>query len=233
MSRFEPLREHGRRLLGRAGRLVVPERPSGAKALALASVKVVAVVAVLSVGLLVAVTAAVAFYGQYGFHPEENARVWAARELSYSSGSGCQACHAAQWNTHIASGHAPVACESCHGPLLSHDVDPQVTPVLATPESDLCVRCHEATAGRPETFPQVDLAVHYKSGVCLGCHDPHSTAARRPPVVSHPLDFLPACTVCHNPAGLKELPAGHEEAEDAVCLGCHAAGASGLEGASR
>lgn len=194
----------------------------------------------LAVGLFIGGSIAAGFYDVYGFHPEKNAQLWAAREPAFTSGSDCQACHGAEWNTHIASSHDVVACESCHGPLRAHAADPATAPAPEPPaassetwERGFCARCHESTTGHPESFPQVSLEGHYVSGLCLACHDPHSTAARQPPVVSHPLDFLPACTVCHNPQGLKQLPVGHEEAADEVCLGCHAAGASGLTGVSR
>ncbi len=42
-----------------------------------------------------------------------------------------------------------------------------------------------------------------------------------PPNVSHALTNLPACVTCHEPAGLKPVPFGHEESADGVCLTCH------------
>ena len=37
----------------------------------------------------------------------------------------------------------------------------------------LCARCHEAIAGKPKTFPQVDTKEHSSGVECKACHDPH------------------------------------------------------------
>jgi hypothetical protein len=189
------------------------------------------VVAALSVALFVAGSAAAMFYDQYGLHTEKNAQAWAAHELKFADNATCKTCHEPQAGTHDASLHVGVTCESCHGPLQEHAIEPETAAKVIGPSSEVCIACHSAAVGRPAGFPQVGLDVHYSSGVCIGCHDPHSTTATAPTVVSHPLTNLPACTVCHHPAGLKELPAGHERAPDTACIGCHAPGASGLQGA--
>lgn len=233
MSARGSYRETARRLVGRGGEALRGARPHGPRGWAVATAKVVVVVAVLSVTLFVGGTAAAMFYGQYGLHTEKNAQAWASHELKFADNASCKECHGLQANTHDASRHERVTCESCHGPLQEHVIEPETAAKVIGPSSEVCIACHSAAVGRPAGFPQVGLDVHYKSGVCIGCHDPHSTAARRPTVVSHPLENLPACTVCHHPAGLKELPAGHEQAGDATCIGCHAADASGLQGASR
>lgn len=194
----------------------------------------VAVVAVLSVGFLAVGVAAATFYGEYGLHPGESAQEWAGHELAYAAPGVCQSCHAAEYGRQATSQHHGIDCQSCHGPLEAHATDPEVAEqALAAPDAAICAQCHAATNGRPVGFPQVDLSTHFRSGECRACHDAHSTAVVRPPVVSHPLVKLPACTTCHTPEGLKALPTGHQEADDAVCLGCHAAGADGLHGAGR
>lgn len=209
-------------------------RPSlrrlSARQLALALV----LVAVLSVGFVVAGVAAVTFYGEYGVHPERNAAAWASHELAYAEPGACLTCHEAEYGRQATSQHHSIGCQSCHGPLEIHATDPEAAGIaLEPPEAGMCARCHASTAGRPVGFPQVDLSTHFRSGECRSCHDAHSTAVVRPPEVSHPLANLPSCTTCHKPDGLKELPSGHEEADDQVCLGCHAAGAAGLHGAGR
>ncbi len=184
--------------------------------------KTAAVVALLSLGLLVLGVAVSTLYDEYGSHPEQNARVWAGAAPTYADRAVCQTCHAAEYAEQTASKHRGVVCESCHGPLGAHAVaDPIAAMPLPTPTGARCAACHEASAGRPAGFPQVDPATHYQAGSCLQCHAAHSTVALLPPEVSHPLERLPGCTVCHAPQGLKKVPAGHEEVADAVCLGCH------------
>ncbi len=112
----------------------------------------------------------------------------------------------------MASRHRTVVCESCHGPLAAHAAEgPDVAPVaaIAKPAAGLCAACHERAVARPAGFPQVALAEHFAQAPCIGCHDPHDAEALVPPDISHPLDRLPACTTCHEPEGLKPLPAGH------------------------
>ncbi len=151
-----------------------------------------------------------------------NARAWAERTPTISR-SACQSCHPTEAAIQASGLHATVTCEVCHGPQGAHP-GPSGGPLVSlatTPTSALCATCHTQVAGRPAALPQVDLAIHYSGGPCLFCHDPHTIVALAPPQVTHPLANLPACTTCHNPAGLKKIPAGHELVEDAVCLRCH------------
>ena len=209
-------------------------RPRTPRGYALAAAGSLAMIAVLAIGSFAAAFAAVTFYEEYGFRPEADAREWAAHEPAYAGQGSCRSCHAAETGRQLTSQHRTISCESCHGPLAAHASDRAIAQLpLEAPSAGMCARCHAATTGRPVGFPQVDLSTHYRSGECRACHDAHSTAVVRPPVVVHPQVKLPACTVCHKPEGLKELPTGHEEADDAICLGCHAAGADGLHGASR
>ena len=239
MTRRESLRGGVSRLKGRGADVLRaiplrPTRPTTARGASRAALKVAALVAALAVALFVVGSAAAAFYDQYGFHPERNARSWAALEPSYADQGICQTCHAAQHTSQAASRHHAVSCESCHGPLAAHAADEASAALpLEEPPAAICATCHASSSGKPVGFPQVELATHYRSGVCRACHDAHSTAVVRPPEVSHPLENLPACITCHKPEGLKALPTGHEKAADAVCLGCHAVGADGLHAGER
>ncbi len=187
----------------------------------------VAGVALVAVAGVAAVAASWA-YGEFGYHPEESARSWAALAPQYADPAVCQACHLPEYTPWQASAHATVACDSCHGPLAKHAATATDAAAAAaaaaeieTPTADLCVLCHAQVPGRPLAFPVVDLDLHYAGGPCLGCHDSHAASAVRPPEISHALDSLPACITCHKPAGLKPVPVGHEEVADAVCLTCH------------
>jgi hypothetical protein len=191
-----------------------------------------ALVAGLAVVLFVLGAAFSAFYGEYGSHPAENARSWAALTPAYADSSLCQRCHQPEYGPWAASPHRAVVCESCHGPLAAHAAEtspnaPAGSVVLAKVADGICVACHEQTTGRPAGFPQVDLARHYPGASCLWCHNPHDAKAVRPPDIPHSLDRLPACVTCHTPAGLKPVPVGHVSSADAVCRTCHARPANG------
>jgi hypothetical protein len=206
------------RLRGLADRLR-PTSWKGALALAVGGV-------VLVVGLASLVVVVPWVYDEYGYHPAENARSWAALTPQYADSALCQQCHATQHAPWQAGQHAVVACESCHGPLAEHAATaPETAPpgslAIEQPPKGLCALCHEQGPGRPLGFPVVDLTLHYAGAPCLGCHDSHAAVALVPPDVSHALDNLPACVTCHQPAGLKPVPVGHEESADGVCLTCH------------
>ena len=188
--------------------------------------KVGVLVAVVAVGLVAAAAAFAIVYDEYGYHPAENARSWAALTPSYADSSVCRRCHETEYAPWQAGKHVPVVCESCHGPLAQHAATaPESAPSgslgVAKPAEGLCVTCHQEVAGRPATFPQVDLSAHFAEAPCLGCHNPHVATAVVAPTISHPLDSLPACITCHAPAGLKPVPAGHVPSTDAVCRRCH------------
>ena len=165
-------------------------------------------------------------YGEYGFHPEENARSWAALTPQYADSAVCQRCHEPEYAAWDGERHASVTCESCHGPLAEHaataPVEAPPEPLgIPVPDEALCAICHEQSPAKPTAFAQVDLEGHYSGAACLGCHDPHSADAVRPPDISHSLARLPACVTCHAPEGLKPVPVGHEETDDLACRSCH------------
>jgi hypothetical protein len=187
----------------------------------------VALVGVLGVAFVALGAAFSALYSEYGFHPAENARSWAALTPAYADSAICQRCHQVEYGSWVASPHRTVVCESCHGPLAAHAAEtspnaPAGSVVLAAVPAGICVACHAQTTGRPTGFPQVDVAQHYPGAACLWCHNPHDSTAVRPPDIPHPLDRLPACVTCHAPAGLKPFPVGHVASSDAVCRTCHA-----------
>jgi ribosomal protein L37AE/L43A len=156
---------------------------------------IVAVSVVLGVGAAVAA----GFYEQYGaVRNEPNAQAWAALAPRYVSQAQCASCHEPEVARQDASIHVDVSCEGCHGPAASHARSDEAAREVALerPASWICVTCHGSAPGRPATFATVDPTRHYSGGECLRCHDPHSITAYRPPVVTHPLANLPACTTC-------------------------------------
>lgn len=196
--------------------------------LSLTGLRVAVVVAVASVVLGVAAFAAVSVYAQYGaVRNEPNALAWGGLTPRYAGQAACTSCHEPEVRVQDSTVHAPVSCEACHGALSAHSASDEAarSAPVDKPPNGICSACHAAVAGRPAGFPQVDGLEHYGGGPCLRCHDPHSIVAVRPPALSHPRANLPACTTCHAPDGLKQIPEGHEPATDTVCLTCHGPGA--------
>jgi hypothetical protein len=67
-----------------------------------------------------------------------------------------------------------IGCEACHGPLFAH-VEAGGEKKPARPDSRaLCARCHETSAWKPKTYPQVVVAEHGPEGPCIACHKPHA-----------------------------------------------------------
>jgi hypothetical protein len=119
-------------------------------------------------------------YGLYGPYRADNvAEQMNARPVLHGGAAACGECHTDQAAKRSAGAHRNVSCEICHAPLGAHvKADGTVVKPPIDRSFTLCGRCHRKVAGRPETFPQVDLEKHVngpaEGKVCLQCHDPHS-----------------------------------------------------------
>lgn len=113
-------------------------------------------------------------FGKYGhFRPAALADI-RARPVKFAGHAACEACHSDVADTKSKGKHAGVACQACHGPLANHADDPgSVVPKLPD-VAVLCVRCHEANASKPKSFPQVVSAEHSGGVACNVCHQPHN-----------------------------------------------------------
>jgi hypothetical protein len=185
--------------------------------------------AVLSVALFAGAAMAWSPYLDFDLHRDANAKQWAGLQMSFASSSVCADCHTPESTRLAANPHQGIGCQSCHGALLDHALASataaRATVPVAVPTDEVCVRCHAQADGRPAGFTQIELSQHYV-GQCLQCHDPHTTQAERPPVVTHPLVDLPPCLTCHGPEGFKARNQRHPQGAltDQQCLECHAAG---------
>jgi hypothetical protein len=182
--------------------------------------------AVLSVVMFVGAAMAWSPYVDFSLHRDSDAVARAAMPLSYAASGVCERCHTAEAGRLATAGHAAIGCQSCHGALIEHADAPDPRTVTVTVPTDaVCIRCHSQAEGRPVGFRQIIPTQHYVSA-CLACHDPHTAIARRPPVVQHPLDNLPACLTCHGPDGFKARNQRHPviDNDDKACLECHGPG---------
>jgi hypothetical protein len=173
--------------------------------------------------------AASTLYGQFGSPRTSQSEIaWAERPETYLA-SDCRGCHGDAAAQAAGTPHRELLCETCHVPSVDHPGPVSgVTRMLPAATSEQCIACHASTVGRPQGFAQVPIDSHFVGADCIACHEPHSSDAVAPKAVTHPLDRLPECTVCHGPVGLKQFPANHEPAPDATCLACHRPGAAGM-----
>jgi len=110
----------------------------------------------------------------YGWHRQGNEQEWKEFPRKYRSAAYCRDCHEEKSAGLVASPHAPIECENCHGPALGHPEDP---PALAVDRSrGLCLRCHASlpypSSGRGD-IRGIDPANHNAEEACVVCHNPH------------------------------------------------------------
>jgi Cytochrome c554 and c-prime len=174
--------------------------------------------------------AASSFYAQFGGpRTTVSEQTWAERPEIYLA-SDCRGCHSDAAAEAAGTPHSGLVCETCHVPSVDHPGPISgVVAMLPAATADQCVACHASTPGRPASFAQVPIERHFSGADCVSCHAPHSSTAIEPRPVTHPLDRLPECTVCHAPDGLKQFPANHQPMPDTQCLACHRPGAGALQ----
>jgi hypothetical protein len=115
-------------------------------------------------------------FGQYGHYRGAALAELAARPVNYAGHQTCEGCHADVLEKKKDGRHAHVNCEACHGALAKHADDPTSVTPQKLDTAVLCVRCHEANAAKPKSFPQVASADHSGGVPCDTCHQPHSPA---------------------------------------------------------
>lgn len=114
-------------------------------------------------------------FGQYGHYRGDALADIVARPVNFAGHQICESCHADVLDKKKTGSHARVNCEACHGPLAKHADDPSIQPAKLD-TAVLCIRCHEANAAKPKSFPQVASADHSTGLPCDTCHQPHSPA---------------------------------------------------------
>ena len=114
-------------------------------------------------------------FGQYGHYRGAAPSEIAAKPVHFAGHQTCETCHTDIADKKKAGKHAMVSCEACHGPLAAHADDPSIQPAKLD-TAKLCAQCHEASAAKPKSFPQVETASHSNRLPCETCHQPHSPA---------------------------------------------------------
>jgi hypothetical protein len=113
-------------------------------------------------------------FGEYGHYRGDAIAEIAALPIAHAGHQSCEGCHTDILEQKSNGKHAGVACEACHGPQAKHADDPgSVLPPKPDP-ARLCAQCHEASAAKPQWFPQVATADHSSGLLCNTCHQPHN-----------------------------------------------------------
>lgn len=142
----------------------------------------------------------------------------------------CGDCHGDVLELHAKDAHAPVECETCHGPGARH-VSAEGDGNIRRPEGrQPCLVCHRLLPARPGDFGQITPEQHMQLvGVkdadlaCTACHDPHEPFYMDRDLRQarlHPL--IHRCRDCHIGRTDETLHRPAEHPEIFECEYCHA-----------
>lgn len=172
---------------------------------------VVRLLALMAIGLVLALAAIWYFtpdsFYRFGHYRATSVTENAALEPVHRTSAYCAECHDDRYAEWSASNHKSVACENCHGPARTHPKGGIKKLPIHADTIRLCSVCHEATAGRPATQPQVVLAEHAAREQCGGCHNPHSPKIAATVKLTGKVEdgkrlAAKACAECHGDAGV-------------------------------
>jgi hypothetical protein len=110
-------------------------------------------------------------FGQYGWYRGDALMELATRDRVFAGRTACAECHSDQVQKLSQKEHKDLSCEGCHGPGQAHVDNPDVKISIQT--YGQCVRCHEASTGRPKWHKQINSKTHYTGQKCTECHVPH------------------------------------------------------------
>ena len=207
----------------------------------LAHVRVV--FSVLAVVLVVALTARrLAYpdsYGEFGHY--RGKAVEQAMNLIpplHVGREACAECHDDIAKVHARDVHRSIDCENCHGPGRSH-IDEQKETKTSRPDAkpvhigktvEDCLVCHRRLVARPASFPQIDVAEHFRmlhvadpQTACTKCHDAHRPMFADTPVDAarlHPV--INECVDCHKHEQDRTLAKPDKHPVIFECAYCHA-----------
>lgn len=112
-------------------------------------------------------------FGRYGHFRADAIPEIASRPVAFAGHDVCEGCHSDVFDMKKTGKHVNVSCEACHGPQAAHADDSSSHVPQKLDTAVLCVKCHEANAAKPKTFPQVNSKEHAGGAACGSCHQPH------------------------------------------------------------
>jgi hypothetical protein len=173
-------------------------------------------------------------FGQFGFFRGVALQEARARFPRVQDVVTCTKCHVKEARQRAKDAHGSVPCTTCHGPGDDHAQrgTADSSHVMRVKDSrTLCLSCHLELPARPSSFPQINIADHFKLvGVaeaetpCTACHDPHEPlfmdrdlpSARLHPIVHR-------CRDCHQGSARDaSTPRPPEHPQIFDCGYCHA-----------
>lgn len=152
----------------------------------------------------------------------------------------CLACHdgrsATDHREFLSSPHQNIACESCHGPGLTHVrqggrlglfIDnPGRKPFDVRHEA--CVKCHDKEDAAGQNVVQGFLnSAHFTSNAatCTDCHNVHKKGgmaiSSESPARFGNENFALLCGKCHESTVAQFALSGHAQSDVATCASCH------------
>ncbi len=127
-------------------------------------------------------------FGIFGHYRASNVAEQKAFPVILQGPESCEPCHADEFDLWKNSAHKTIICEDCHAPYGSHiRNDDKYANMEINHSFELCMRCHQQLAARPDKFPQIDPLDHLAEfklslgdTVCLSCHSPHDPTPKDP-----------------------------------------------------
>ena len=112
-------------------------------------------------------------YGRLGPYRAGALAANQARPIVYAGQAACVDCHSDVADIRKTDAHARISCESCHGPLAAHAMDPAVKAARPDPRA-VCAVCHLPSSAKPPGFKTVNFADHAGPEACTTCHRAHA-----------------------------------------------------------
>ena len=112
-------------------------------------------------------------YGRLGPYRAGALAANQARPIVYAGQAACVDCHSDVADLRKANSHARISCETCHGPLAAHAMDPAVAAARPDPRA-ICAVCHLPSASKPPGFRTVNFTDHAGLEACTTCHRAHA-----------------------------------------------------------
>lgn len=113
-------------------------------------------------------------FGEYGHYRGLSLQENEARPMHYAGEESCTACHKEHAEMKEIDVHSELSCETCHGPGLAHEENPDSVKVYVPHSREFCGRCHAENPARSRNVIfQINLQEHNPGKECIECHNPH------------------------------------------------------------
>lgn len=134
---------------------------------------------------------------------------------AYGDEVDCLMCHEELTKKKVVHPAVQMGCPTCHSAIdatdIPHKKSNKITKGLASEVPELCFGCHEN-----KMFEGKDVHPPVLGGMCLSCHNPHSTDS--PKLLVSEVPSL--CFTCHDKNKFEDKKI-HPPVKDGMCLMCH------------